>query len=54
VPHPPGKQPQSYEFLDQDTSWQNGAFTQALLDALHDPMADVDKIGLVNTNALAH
>jgi len=25
-----------------------------LLGALHDPAADVDKDGLVNTNALAH
>ena len=42
------------EVSREDPSWQNGAFTRALLDALHDPAADVDRIGLINTNALAH
>jgi len=38
----------------EDDAWQHGAFTRALLDALNDPTADVDRIGLINSNALAH
>jgi hypothetical protein len=38
----------------EDEAWQHGAFTRAVLDALNDPAADVDRIGLINTNALAH
>jgi uncharacterized caspase-like protein len=38
----------------EDPAWQHGAFTRALLDALVDPAADVDRIGLINANALAH
>jgi uncharacterized caspase-like protein len=39
--------------LESD-AWQHGAFTRALLDALSDPSADPDRIGLINANALAH
>ena len=38
----------------EDDAWQHGAFTRALLDALNDPAADADRIGLINPNALAH
>jgi hypothetical protein len=38
----------------EDQAWQHGVFTKALLDALNDPAADVDRIGLINANALAH
>jgi WD40 repeat protein len=38
----------------EDDKWQHGAFTRALLDALNDPAADTDHIGLINPNALAH
>jgi uncharacterized caspase-like protein len=38
----------------EDEAWQHGAFTRALLDALNDPAADVDRIGLINANALAY
>ena len=38
----------------EDEEWQHGAFTRAVLDALNDPAADVDRIGLINANALAH
>jgi hypothetical protein len=38
----------------EDDAWQHGAFTRALLDALNDPAADADHIGLINATALAH
>ncbi len=38
----------------EDDAWQHGAFTRALLDALNDPSADPDRVGLINANALAH
>jgi WD40 repeat protein len=38
----------------EDEAWQHGAFTRALLDALNDPSADADRVGLINANALAH
>jgi WD40 repeat protein len=38
----------------EDDTWGHGAFTRALLDALNDPRADTDRIGLINANALAH
>ena len=38
----------------EDAAWQHGAFTRALLDALNDPTADADRVGLINANALAH
>jgi hypothetical protein len=38
----------------EDDAWQHGAFTRALLDALNDPAADSDHVGLINANALAH
>jgi uncharacterized caspase-like protein len=38
----------------EDDQWRHGAFTRALLDALNDPAADPDHIGLINANALAH
>jgi WD40 repeat protein len=38
----------------EDDAWQHGAFTRALLDALNDPSADADRVGLINANTLAH
>jgi WD40 repeat protein len=38
----------------EDDAWQHGAFTRALLDALNDPTADTDHVGLINATALAH
>jgi hypothetical protein len=38
----------------EDEAWQHGAFTRALLDALNDPTADIDHVGLINATALAH
>jgi WD40 repeat protein len=38
----------------EDKAWEHGAFTRALLDALNDPAADADRIGLINPNTLAH
>jgi hypothetical protein len=38
----------------EDDAWQHGAFTRALLDALNDPAADADHLGLINANTLAH
>jgi WD40 repeat protein len=38
----------------EDDAWQHGAFTRALLDALNDPAADTDHVGLINATALAH
>ncbi len=38
----------------EDDAWQHGAFTRAPLDALNDPTADTDHVGLINANALAH
>jgi hypothetical protein len=38
----------------EDDKWQHGAFTRALLDALNDPTADTDRVGLINAAALAH
>jgi WD40 repeat protein len=38
----------------EEDSWQHGAFTRVLLDALSDPAADPDHVGLINANALAH
>jgi uncharacterized caspase-like protein len=38
----------------EDDAWQHGAFTRALLDALNDPAADTDHVGLINASALAH
>jgi uncharacterized caspase-like protein len=38
----------------EDDAWQHGAFTRALLDALNDPAADTDRVGLINAAALAH
>jgi WD40 repeat protein len=38
----------------EDDAWQHGAFTRALLDALNDPAADPDRVGLINASALAH
>lgn len=32
---------------------QHGAFTKALLDAFDDPIADINKNGLISTNGLA-
>ena len=37
----------------EDPAWQHGAFTRALLDALTDPAADIDRNGLINANGLA-
>jgi hypothetical protein len=42
------------EFSLEDDAWQHGAFTRALLDALNDPAADTDHVGLINATALAH
>jgi uncharacterized caspase-like protein len=39
--------------LEED-AWQHGAFTRALIDALNDPAADTDHVGLINAAALAH
>ena len=39
--------------LEDDAS-RHGAFTRVLLDALNDPTADPDRIGLINANTLAH
>jgi hypothetical protein len=41
------------EFSKEDEKWGHGAFTQALLDALGDPMADPSHIGLISSNSLA-
>jgi WD40 repeat protein len=38
----------------EDDALQHGAFTRALLDALNDPAADTDHVGLINATALAH
>lgn len=38
----------------EDPAWQHGAFTRALLDALNDPSADADHVGLINASPLAH
>ena len=38
----------------ENEAWQHGAFTRALLDALNDPTADADRVGLINASALAH
>jgi uncharacterized caspase-like protein len=38
----------------EDDAWQYGAFTRALLDALNDPAADTNHVGLINATALAH
>jgi hypothetical protein len=38
----------------EDDAWHHGAFTRALLDALNDPAADTDHVGLINATALAH
>jgi hypothetical protein len=37
----------------ESEAWQHGAFTRALLDALNDPDADLDRNGLISTNGLA-
>ena len=33
-------------------AWQHGAFTKALLDALSDPAADINRNGLISTTGL--
>jgi uncharacterized caspase-like protein len=38
----------------EDDKWQHGAFTRVLLDALNDPAADTDHVGLIKASALAH
>lgn len=38
----------------EDPTWQHGAFTKVLLDALSDPAADADHNGLITTTGLAH
>jgi hypothetical protein len=38
----------------EDDAWQHSVFTCALLDALNDPTADTDQVGLINATALAH
>jgi hypothetical protein len=38
----------------EDDAWQHGAFTRALLDALNDPAADTNHVGLINATALPH
>lgn len=37
----------------EDSAWGHGAFTKALLDALNDPAADLDRTGLISTTGLA-
>jgi hypothetical protein len=37
-----------------DDAWEHCAFTRALLDALNDPAADTDHVGLINATTLAH
>ena len=37
----------------EDDAWQHGAFTRALLDALNDPAADPNRVGLINASTLA-
>ena len=34
--------------------WQHGAFTKALLDAMSDPAADINRTGLINATGLAN
>jgi hypothetical protein len=43
-----------HEVSREDPQWGHGAFTKVLLDALHDPAADPDHKGLINTSGLAH
>jgi uncharacterized caspase-like protein len=38
----------------EDPLWQHGAFTKALLDAMTDPAADINRTGLINTTGLAN
>jgi WD40 repeat protein len=35
-------------------TWQHGAFTKALLDAMSDPAADINRTGLINATGLAN
>ena len=35
-------------------AWQHGAFTKALLDAMSDPAADINRTGLINAAGLAN
>jgi uncharacterized caspase-like protein len=37
----------------EDSAWQHGAFTKALLEAFNDPAADINHNGLINANGLA-
>jgi uncharacterized caspase-like protein len=37
----------------EDSAWQHGAFTKALLDAFNDPAADINRNSLISTNGLA-
>jgi hypothetical protein len=44
---------QGREKSGEDPQWQNGAFTEALLEAFDDPIADVDRNQLINPIGLA-
>jgi len=41
------------EVSREDSAWQHGAFTKALLDAFDDPAADINRNGLISTNGLS-
>jgi uncharacterized caspase-like protein len=40
------------ETSEESDTWQHGAFTKALLDALDDPAADINHNGLISTTGL--
>ena len=42
------------ETSEERDTWQHGAFTKALLDALDDPAADINHNGLISTTGLAN
>jgi hypothetical protein len=41
------------ESSEERATWRHGAFTEALLDALNDPAADINRNGLIGTTGLA-
>jgi uncharacterized caspase-like protein len=44
--------PSGSETSFEDPSWEHGAFTKALLDALSEPAADLDRNGLISVIGL--
>jgi hypothetical protein len=45
---------QGSEKSEEDPKWQHGAFTKALIEAFDDPIADVDRNGLISPIGLAN